>query len=89
LVRGAVAAAGIAAEAPDGGDLECVRGAETFGGVGGVEDGVAVGPGGFGCHVLSVAAGDEEAGAGEGGFAVGIGGGVEVCVVLWYRGILV
>lgn len=62
--------------------------AETLGDVGGIDDVVAVGPGGFGFAVVGEATGDEEAGTVEGGFAVGVVGGVEVGVVCWHRRVL-
>ena len=65
-----------------------MRGTEALGDITRVQNVVAVGPGGFGVGVLGEGAGDEETGAGEGIFTIGIRGGVEVGIMGGDRGVL-
>ena len=88
LVRGPRSAASVAVRAPHRRDFEGMRDTKTLCSVCGVDDVVAVGPGGFGVSILGEAARDKKARAVEGGFAIGVGGGVEVGVVCDNRGIL-
>ena len=67
----------------NGGEFEDVWDAETVGDVFGVLDVVAVEPD-LGCGVEGgEVGGDEEGGTDKGCFAIGCGGGGEICVVIW------